>query len=332
MFMKRKASALTLILALLLSMGAMMLQAGYYMPLSPDVYIYDDTAVYDIGGRGANVTITVDKPENKAYNSTVTFTLKVSEPYGASGYSVKPNEYVVEHPRFPDCYLVTGVILDYDRARVINASWVNWGTRINYEEEGELFRRSYKAVYSKSGDTYYGSTILPELSEGSHNLTVWVRAQLDQITTYIPFWAAFSKTTTFTIDTVAPNVTVLPSESNWYKTSSVPLNFTVNEPYSRVSYCLDGQDNVTINGNATLTGLPNGDHNVTVYAADRFGNIGVSETIYFSVEVPEPFPTTLVAASIASVIIIGAGVVLYFAKIKKTSKKTKQPAKQFHNG
>jgi hypothetical protein len=45
-----------------------------------------------------------------------------------------------------------------------------------------------------------------------------------------------------------------------------------------------------------------------------------SGTTYFS-EIP--FPTTIVAASIASVVIIVAGVVLYFAKIKKTSKKTK---------
>jgi hypothetical protein len=316
--MKRKASALTMILALLLSMGAVTLQVGYCMPLSPDVYVYDDTDVYDLGGRGANVTITVDKPENKAYNSTVTFTLRVLEPYGASGYSVKPNEYVVnQNPNFPECYLVTGVILDYDRARVINASWINWGTRINYEEEGELFRRSYEAVYSKSGDTYYGSAILPELSEGSHNLTVWVRAQLDQITTYIPLWAAFSKTITFTIDTVAPNVTVLSSESNVYKTSSVPLNFTVDEPFSKIEYSLDGQDNVTINGNTTLTELPNGDHNVTVYATDKAGNIGASETVYFSVDVP--FPTIMVVASVTSVAVAGVALLVYFKKRKKES-------------
>jgi len=62
-------------------------------------------------------------------------------------------------------------------------------------------------------------------------------------------------------------------------------------------------------------------HNVTVYAKDAFENMGASETIYFSVEVP--FPIILVVASIASVAIIGAGLVLYFAKIKKTSGKTK---------
>ena len=314
MHLKSTALAPALISVLLCSMGAMVMQSGYCMPLSSDLHVYDDTTVYDIGGRGVNVTLTVDKPENKAYNSTLTFTLKVLEPYTAGGYTVNPDEYVVEHPSFPDFYLVTGVILDYDRARVINASWVNWGTRINYGEEEVLFRRSYEAIYSKSGKTYYGSAVLPELSEGSHNLTVWVRAQLNQITTYIPCWAAFSKTVTFTIDTVAPNVTVLSSENNLYKTATVPLNFTVNEPYSSVMYCLDGQDNVTTSGNTTLTELPNGKHNITVYVTDEFGNTGVSEITYFSVEVP--FPTTAVATASVAIAVASIGLLVYFKKRK----------------
>jgi hypothetical protein len=318
--MKRKALVITIILALLLSMGAMTFNVERCMPLSPDVYVYGDTDVYDIGGRGVNVTLTVDKPENKAYNSTVTFALKVAQSYSSHGYTANPSDYFVT-PKGFDRYLIYGIILDYDRAKAIDVLWINWADTENktyVEEERSLSYHDYSAVLSKSGDNYYGSGVLPELSEGSHNLTVWVRAEMGQVTTYIPFWAAFSKTITFTIDTVAPNVTVLSSESNVYKTSSVPLNFTVNEPYSLVSYCLDGQDNVTINGNTTLTELPNGDHNVTVYAADQFGNTGASQIIYFSVEVPEPFPTALVAtASGASVAVVGIGLLVYFKKRKR---------------
>jgi hypothetical protein len=317
--MKGKASALTMILALLLSMGAMTLQVRYCMPLSHDVHVYDDTDVYDIYGRGANVTLTVDKPENKAYNSTVTFTLKILEPYTAGGYSVSPNEYVVANYSFPDGYFISGVVLDYDRARAIDALWVFWAdsrNKTHVEEAKSFYSHSYGGISSKSGSTYFGDAVLPELSEGSHNLTVWVRAQVNQITTYIPFWAAFSKTITFTIDTVAPNVTVLSSESNMYKTSSVPLNFTVNETVSQITYCLDGQDNVTTSGNTTLTDLPNGDHNVTVYATDEFGNTGASETIYFKVDVP--FPTTLVAAlTVVSVFVIVVALTVYFKKRRR---------------
>jgi hypothetical protein len=61
--------------------------------------------------------------------------------------------------------------------------------------------------------------------------------------------------------------------------------------------------------------LAKGDHNLTVYAKDDAGNIGVSKTIFFSIKVPEPFPTTLAATvSVTSIAIIGIGLVVYFKK------------------
>jgi hypothetical protein len=315
--MKRKVSALTLSLVLLLSMS-LALYVEYGKPLSPNEHLYGDTAVYDIYGRGVNITITVGKPENKAYNSTVAFTLKVLEPYTAGGYSVNPNEYVVANYSFPDGYFISGVALDYDRARAINALWIYWAdsrNKTHVEEAKSFYSHSYGGISSKSGSTYFGDAVLPELSEGAHNLTVWVRAQVNQITTYIPFWAAFSKTITFTIDTVAPNVTLLTPENTTYQEPEASLNFTLNEPFSEVAYCLDGQENVTINGNTTLTGLANGDHNVTVYATDEFGNTGVSETVYFSVDVP--FPTTLITASVIIVAVVSISLLFYFKKHKR---------------
>jgi hypothetical protein len=84
-----------------------------------------------------------------------------------------------------------------------------------------------------------------------------------------------------------------------------------------MSYSLDGQENFAIAGNATLGELPNGSHNLTVYVTDLSGNIGVSEIIYFSVEVPEPFPTTLVVASVITVAGVGIGVLFIFKKRKR---------------
>ena len=310
--MKRKAVALSLSLALLFSLGAVTLQTGFC--LSSDLHVYNDTAVYDVGGRGVNVTITLDPPEIKANYSTLAFTLKVAPYYGY------PSDYSVSRKSL-DFYLIYGVILDYNRARAIDVLWINWADTENetyVEEEWSLFYHDYGAVLSKSGDTYYGSAVLPELSEGSHNLTVWVRAEHDEVTTYIPLWAAFSKTITFTVDTVAPSVLVLSPENSTYKASKASLNFTINEPFSEVEYCLDGQENMTISGNTTLTGLPNGDHNVTVYATDEAGNSGASETVFFIVDAPSPFPTTLVtASSIAVVAVVGAGLLVYFRKRRR---------------
>jgi len=84
-----------------------------------------------------------------------------------------------------------------------------------------------------------------------------------------------------------------------------------------VGYSLDGKDNVSIAGNATLNGLPNGSHNITVYVSDISGKTGVSETIYFNVDAPDPFPVMPVVASFASVAVIGLGLSFYFKRRKK---------------
>ena len=119
----------------------------------------------------------------------------------------------------------------------------------------------------------------------------------------------------FTIDTTAPAISDLSVENATYKTSDIPLSFNVNENVTQTSYCLDNQGNVTFIGNTTLTGLTEGMHSLVVYAKDTAGNIGASETIDFSVDVP--FPTTLViTVSGASLVVVAVGVLVYFKKRK----------------
>jgi hypothetical protein len=131
---------------------------------------------------------------------------------------------------------------------------------------------------------------------------------------YVDFNITGSSVVSFTVDTTAPSVSVLSLKNKTYYTSDLPLNFTVNEPVSKIAYSLDGQENVTIAGNTTLTGLSEGEHNLTVYATDFANHTSASETIHFTVEVPEPFLTTLVPASVA---VIGVGLLVYFKKRKR---------------
>ena len=114
--------------------------------------------------------------------------------------------------------------------------------------------------------------------------------------------------------TVPPTINVVSPGSQTYNESSVSLVFTVNKPVNWMGYSVDGGATVTIEGNAILEGLANGVHNVTVYARDAFGNVGASETVSFTVEVP--FPVILVVAPVASMAVVGAVVALYFRKRK----------------
>ena len=116
------------------------------------------------------------------------------------------------------------------------------------------------------------------------------------------------------VDTIMPSIKVLSPENETYDTSIITLNFTVNES-AHIAYNLDGEEITAITGNTTLTGLANGDHNLTLYATDEAGNTGASETIYFNVEVPERLTAALViAASGASVAVVIASLFFYFKK------------------
>jgi hypothetical protein len=194
--------------------------------------------------------------------------------------------------------------------------------------------RSIKFAYYK-GDweqnkTYITSFYKHEFSinltvpEGKHELSIgayeegsyWVDYDDDRFTNGkgrgYSFHITGSESVVFTVDTTSPTVSVLSVKNETYRTSEVPLDFTVNESVSQINYCLDGHENVAVAGNMTLMGLSNGEHSLTVYATDEAGNNGASETIIFSVDVP--FPTALVAVAAVSATSVVAGLLVYFKK------------------
>jgi parallel beta-helix repeat protein len=124
-------------------------------------------------------------------------------------------------------------------------------------------------------------------------------------------------------DTTPPNISVISSENKTYTVSNVPLTFVVSETASWIGYSLDAQAIVTIAGNTTLTGLSDGTHSLTVYAKDTAGNTGTSETVYFTVETKEaePFPITWIVAAIVIIATVGAALLVYFVKVRKTTGK-----------
>ena len=118
----------------------------------------------------------------------------------------------------------------------------------------------------------------------------------------------------FGYGSIRPLVSVVSPMNETYNESSVPLTFTVDKPASLMEYSLDGQGNVSVPGNTTLTGLLNGAHNLTVFAKYTEGSINSSEPINFTINQPASFTTTETVAAITLIVGIAGGI--YFIKKK----------------
>ena len=157
------------------------------------------------------------------------------------------------------------------------------------------------------------------MTDGRHSLAVetdcegW-NFEIHQSWSKKLFYKASSDLINFTVYAVPPQILLLSVANDTYEASDVPLVFAVNGKVSQISYSLDGEDNVIVDGNTTLAGLPNGEHCITICATDIVGNTGVSETVYFTVEVP--FPSIMVIAPITTAVVIGMGLLVYFKKRK----------------
>jgi hypothetical protein len=238
--------------------------------------------------------IVLISPMNQSYHSTnnVIFTINVSLSGYLSGYILKYNTaYGLEEikPSLKEVYF--------------EADW------------------QQNKMYIEPNETV--SLSLTEIPEGNHKITVyaveWSPCQTVNSSSYglgsLIYYTGFKLTgysvINFIIDTTSPKTSIFSPENTTYTTPDIPLNFTVGERFTKISYVLDGQQNVTISGNTTLSGLFAGGHNLKVYAWDKAGNIGSSETIVFTIV--EPFPTTVIVP-VASVAVVG--LVVYFKKRK----------------
>jgi len=155
---------------------------------------------------------------------------------------------------------------------------------------------------------------------GVYNIPYSIDTQdIDQHALTQPFSSAFYE------PKVPPKIAVVSPANQVFNESCVPLWFTVDKQVDWTGYSLDGQGNVTVTGNVTISELINGLHNVTVYAKDTFGNEGVSETIAFTIEVPEPFPVAPFLVAFAILVIVCIAILVYLKKRRATNLNRQRP-------
>jgi hypothetical protein len=240
--------------------------------------------------------VSINSPANGAYVNSVLLNVTVTK---------------------PEDWLSTPISFSYEAGSGLSQKLVS----VSFYVDGKFY--GSVAANSNLVSPFQYSLYLTDIADGSHTLVVHadstgvVRNWISSTVYSVPVDSSIA-TAHFTLDSTPPHVSFLSTETA-YATSDFPLNFTVNEPVSEISYVLAGQENVTVAGNTTLTGLSYGTHNLTVHTTDAYGNAGASEPIYFTITEPEPepFPTTLVIAPTASVAVVGAGLLVYFKKRRR---------------
>ena len=193
-------------------------------------------------------------------------------------------------------------------------------------------------------NTAYAWVTLPELSDGSHSVTVTLVARVHwsgggkpgapfQPTSpggseYSANWTDTVRFNVFSdapykqqpppaVDSTPPEISNLSVQNQTYPSPHVALDFTLNDNASCIAYSLDGGENVTIEGNTTLHGISAGLHNLTVYAWDSAGNVGISETVSFTVAVPEQEPDAFPIIPVVAVPVAAVAAVAAVVYVKK---------------
>lgn len=105
---------------------------------------------------------------------------------------------------------------------------------------------------------------------------------------------------------VPPRVHIITPGNGASYAGNVSLVFIVDKPVVWVGYSLSNQANITIHGNITLTGLPQGAYTIKVYVRDARGNTGASETIHFTITNQTQSTTESITEILITAIILAA--------------------------
>jgi hypothetical protein len=134
----------------------------------------------------------------------------------------------------------------------------------------------------------------------------------------------FPRTTPYIFDYQAPSVRIISPENKTYTNSTIELNFTTSELFSRASYSFDGNERVSFqNETASLTDLPVGTHQLTVYAEDEFGNEGASTVSFVVSDGSSTVTSNLLSAETSFAILLLVVVLSAFLAVILILKKLK---------
>jgi len=91
---------------------------------------------------------------------------------------------------------------------------------------------------------------------------------------------------------VPPTIEIISPQNKTYK--NLQIDYQVNKAVSWVGYSLDNGPNITLTKTPfSIDNIPNGPHSIVLFARDTLGNIGVSKTVYFTIDQAVPTITVI---------------------------------------
>lgn len=141
--------------------------------------------------------------------------------------------------------------------------WLDYGSNSSMQRSGDY--RLYNSSY-------------PPIGQGTHNVTFWVRDNEG---------VKEMKTRYFSIDTLAPNLTVYEPLNTTYSTRTVNLSLTNSSDVVNLTAQLNDGPRKVITGNTTRSLSSDGFYSLEIRAWDSHGNVNLS-TVHFTVDTEEP--------------------------------------------
>jgi hypothetical protein len=276
-------------------------------------------------------TIQISSPENKTYTTRlVLLDFSVNEPVSWIGYSIDGKATATltrpvtlfelsEGPHMLIVYARDVAGNDANARKVYftvdsipptitvqspqNTTYKTTSVRLSFNVDEKTSWIGY-SIDDEADTMLTGNATLLKLAQGPHRLIIYAKDVAGN--------AAKTEEIHFSVDSAPPNIEIKSPQNTTYTTTSIHLNFTVNEPTAWISYSIDKQANVTITQNTILSALSEGPHTIIIYAQDVVGNKIASSEIHFSVNVErtQETPQTLFLIALAALAIIAITAVL----------------------
>lgn len=265
------------------------------------------TAVYEL--QNVPMDVSVVSPKNITYTTDeVPLQFNTNQNFTASSYSLDNQENITISGNTTLTELTNGLhtitlFVEDEQANITASETVHFTVEVEYvgfeilSPENKTYALSdVPLIYTKNETCNFvyfmlddtqnytdpGNTTLVEFADGPHELIAYVNYTNSEVEEKLTVY--------FTVNTTVPDsplqISVISPSNTTYTTEDVPLNVTVDELNTWLAYSIDGQENITISGNTTLTSLTDGSHALLVYANDTKGNTGTSEVVFFTVELP----------------------------------------------